>query len=131
MKSVKDPAALNALALKTGAKVTGEDGKTFNTKQTKAVPEKKLEPVVPLPEPKPEPPPPPEPDPTMVAVGENIIEAGKANVMMLAELKQQISEIKMTATEPVTRWVFTMQRDEKGYLQQIIANGTPEIKVLN
>jgi hypothetical protein len=130
MRSVKDPAALNALALKSGATVTS-DGQKFNTSKAKGVPQKKLEPAVPMPAPKPEPPSPPVPDPTMVKVAENVIEAGKANVMMLAELKQQISEIQLMSADPVTRWEFDFIRDDKGYLQRVIANGTPEVKRLN
>jgi hypothetical protein len=130
MKTVKDTAALNALALKSGATVTG-GGQKFNTSKKKAVPTKKLEPAVPMPAPKPEPPPPPVPDPTMVKVSENVIEASKANVMMLAELKQQISEIQLMSADPVTRWEFDFIRDDKGYLQRVIANGTPEVKRLN
>jgi hypothetical protein len=84
-----------------------------------------------MPAPKPEPPSPPVPDPTMVKVAENVIEAGKANVMMLAELKQQISEIQLMSADPVTRWEFDFIRDDKGYLQRVIANGAPEVKRLN
>lgn len=131
MKTVKDPAALKALALKSGATVMDDSGKAFNTKKRKAAPPKRLEPVVPMPEPKPEPPAPPEPDPALVAVGNNILEAGKANVMMLSELKKQISEIQFMSADPITHWDFEFIRDDKGYVQRLVAQGTPEIKRLN
>jgi hypothetical protein len=31
----------------------------------------------------------------------------------------------------VTSWTFDFIRDSKGYLQQVVANGTPEVKTIN
>jgi hypothetical protein len=69
MKTVKDPDALNALAQKSGARVKKQVepvSKTFTT---------------------------PKPDPTLVALNKSIVEAGKANIKALTDLKRQISEI--------------------------------------
>ena len=133
MKSVKDTAALNALALKTGAKVTSDSGQTFNTEKKKAVPQKKLEPMVPMaPMPKPTVAPKPEkPDLGSVKVAETIVEVGRTNATMLEQIRDQISNIQMTSADPITRWEFEFIRDDKGYLTKLIADGAPEVKRLN
>lgn len=131
MKTVKDPAALNALALKTGATVTDDSGKSFNTQKRKAVAPKKLEPEVPLPKPKPEPPKPVGPDTGSIKVSEAIIDAGKTNVQMLEQIKQGIADIKMSAAEPITHWEFDFIRDSKGYLVKLVCEGSSPVKVLN
>ena len=184
MKSVKDPEALNALAKKTGSKVTG--GKVFTTpkpdpalaimgkhiieagkanikmlnelkKMVSAIevapmPKQKFDPaindineniikankanlkaleelkkqikdipVVEL----------PEPDPAITEVSKNIIEAEKSNVMMLNDLRRQVSEIQLMTPEPITQWDIDFIRDDKGYLQKCVMNGTPDPKRLN
>lgn len=131
MKSVKDPAALKALALKSGATVTDDSGGSFNTKKRKAVEPKRLEPEVPLPKPKPEPPKPVGPDTGSIKVSEAIIDAGKTNVKMLEQIKQGIADIKMSAVEPITHWEFEFIRDSKGYTVKVICEGSSPVKVLN
>ena len=130
MKTVKDPAALNALALKTGAKVTDGSGTQFNTSQVKAEPQRRLEPEVPLPAPtvapKPE-----KPDLGSVKVAETIVEVSRTNATMLEQIRDQISKIQMTSADPITRWEFEFIRDDKGYLTKLIADGVTPMKVLN
>ena len=130
MKTVKDRSALNKMALKSGAKVTGESGGQFNTAKKKAAAPRRLEPEVPLEKPTPAPKPAP-PDAGSVKVAQTIVDAGKTNATMLLQIKEQIAKIQMNAPEPITHWEFQFIRDDKGYLVRLIADGAAPIKTLN
>jgi len=121
-KSVKNKADLNKMALKSGATVTEPSGSKFNAAKVKAAPKKRLEKA-------PAKPPAPAPvvqpmvdDSGARLLAEKIESIGRANVMMLAELKQQISEIQMQSPQPILDWDFEMIRDDKGYLTNIKAH---------
>ena len=125
-KTVKTRSDLNSLALSSGATVTSDSGQKFNTQKKRAVKKKRLEPVEnntglkpALPEVKKS-----DPGPQIIA---NAVEsAAKANLMMMAELKQQISQIQLKSAMPITEWEFDMIRDGKGYLTTIKARaGAP------
>jgi hypothetical protein len=130
MKTVKDPAALKQMALKSGAKVSDGSGNQFNTSKVKAAAPKRMEPEVPMPEPtvapKPE-----KPDAGSMKVAETIVDVGKSNATMLEQIKDQIANIQMKAAEPITHWEFDFIRDDKGYLVRLIADGSAMRKVLN
>jgi hypothetical protein len=130
MKTIKDPAALNKMALKTGAKVNSESGQQFNTTGVKAEPPRTLEPDVPY-EPPPPPPEPEKPDLGSVKLSETIVDAGNRNATMLQQIRDEIAKIQFTAAEPITHWEFTFLRDDKGYLVRLIADAEPNVKVLN
>jgi len=130
MKTVKDPAALKKMALKTGAKVSDSSGQQFNTSKTKAVAPKRMEPEVPLEAPTP-PPKPEKPDAGSTKVAQTIVDVGRSNATMLEQIKDQIARIQMTAAEPITHWEFVFERDSKGYLVKLIADGGTPTKLLN
>lgn len=123
-KSVKSKADLNKLALSAGATVTGSSGQKFNTSKKKAVARPRLEKnpdAKPIP-PKPAPEAPPAPVvPDQGEVARAIESAGKAHVMMLAELKSQMAAIQINEGGRPTEWIFDMIRDDKGYLTRIVA----------
>jgi hypothetical protein len=130
MKTIKDPAALNKMALKTGAKVNSESGQQFNTTGVKAEPPRTLEPDVPY-EPPPPPPEPEKPDLGSVHVAEKIVDAGARTATMLQQIRDEIAKIQISAAEPITHWEFRMERDSKGYLVRLIAEAEPSLKTLN
>jgi len=138
-KKIQSKAALHKQALKSGAMVTDGKGKKFNSGKKTAVKRptieeppapKKLEPIV-----KPEKPVPPlnpeKADEGSKMVAESLNSMSKANVMMLAELKNQIAAIQVNAAQPITDWEFDFIRDDKGYLVKLIASAKTEKRVIN
>jgi len=126
MKSVKSKRVLNKMALAAGASVTDERGAKFNTAKKVAAPRKRLEKNQETPPPKPT-----GPDPGSRLVAEKIEAGNKGIVMMLAELKEQMSEIQMQAYEPITDWDFEFIRDDRGYTTNLLAHGSVAPKVIN
>ena len=132
MKTVKSKSDLNRMALTAGATVTGKSGSKFNStkQQSKPVPRLEKNPdakrIPKAPEPKPT-----GPDPGSRLVSESVQAAAKANVMMLAELKEQMQSFQAQSYEPITDWDFEFVRDDKGYLIRMLAHGTVPGKVIN
>lgn len=119
------------MALSQGATVTDSGGGRFNTTKTKAP--KKASSPAPKPEPRLEPAPkaPPPPDDGSKVLAEKIEAAGKASVMMMAELKDEIARIQLQTPEVIMEWDFDFERDDKGYLTRIRATANPSKKTLN
>jgi hypothetical protein len=130
MKTIKDPAALHKMALKSGARVKADGGNEFNTASVKAEPAPMMEPEVPY-EPPPAPPEPEKPDLGSVHVADKIVDAGARTATMLQEIRDEIKNIQISAAEPITHWIFTFERDDKGYLIRLIADAEPSLKTLN
>ena len=132
MKTVKSKSDLNRMALAAGATVTGKGGSKFNStkQQSKPIPRLEKNPdakqIPKAPEPKPI-----GPDPGSRLVVESVQAAAKANLMMLAELKEQMQRFQGQSHEPITDWEFEFVRDDKGYLIRMLAHGTAPVKVLN
>jgi hypothetical protein len=130
-KKVKDTAQMNEMALSSGGKVTGEDGQQFNSQKKQAVKPRRLEKdpdAVQLPT---APEPPPGPDAGSKLVSDKIVAVGTSTAMMLQEIREQISKIQIDAPEPITHWEFIFERDSKGYLVRLIADGGAPTKLLN
>lgn len=100
-KKVVNRTKLKQGALKTGAKVEVVEKKAPG---------------------KPQPPAPPVVDAGTKLLADKIESIGKANVMMLAALRDQISRIQLEAAQPPTEWIFDMVRDKNGNLKQIRAS---------
>ncbi len=137
MKSVKTKSDLNALALSSGATVADEGGRKFNESRTEAKSPKRLEKdpnarqLPRAPKPAPPPPKPTGPDQGAILVAEKIVEGTNKTVMILAELKKQMTEIQMQSRELITDWDFSFIRDDKGVLTNLRAHGTAPVRVLN
>jgi len=132
-KKVKTKSDLNSLALETGASIEGAAGTKFNAQKRQAAKPKRLEKnpdAVQLPKAEP-PPAPPAPDPGIAALAIQIEAASKGHLMMMAELKKQISEIQMNAAEPPMEWEFEFIRDDSGFLINLLAHGARPTKTLN
>jgi len=140
-KKITSKKELNSMALASGAMVTDASGKKFNSKKkvaAKKPPKPKLDPTPkrlekaePPPKPAYTPPPKPAgPDEGSKLVADSVNQSSKAMVMMISELKKQISEIQFNATQPILEWDFIPERDAKtGYLTRlkavaVIANQT-------
>ena len=121
-KSIASKATLQAHALKTGATVTNEAGKSFNTarKKSTTVVTRKPKPAIP--------PQPPGPDAGAVLLAEKIDDLSKANIGVINGLKAQISQLQFEAATPPTEWVFDMIRNSDGFITQIKAKA---VQVLN
>ena len=131
-KKITSKKELNSMALASGAMVTDSSGKKFNSKKKTAVkrpaviepePPKKLEKAEPKPRPVIAPPSKPAgPDEGSRLVADSVNQSSKAMVMMISELKKQISEIQFNATQPILEWDFIPERDAKtGYLTRLKA----------
>lgn len=131
------------MALKSGAMITDDAGKKFNASKKKSakLPPEPTPPPAP-PEPKrmqkaEAPPKPPVPlNPTTAdegskMVAESLNSMSKANVMMLAELKAQISAIRFDAAQPITDWEFDFIRDKNNYLTRITATAKTSKRTIN
>jgi len=138
-KKIQSKAALHEQALKSGAMVTDEKGKNFNSQKKTATkrpkPEeppapKKLEKAV-----KPEKPiaplNPSTADEGSKMVVDSLEAMSKANALMMAELIQQISAIKFNASQPITDWEFDFIRDNKGYLVKLLASAKTDKRTIN
>jgi len=141
-KKISSKKELDTMALASGAMVTDSSGKKFNSKKKIAVkrppviepePPKKLEPAEVKQKPVIAPPPKPVgPDAGSKLVAESVSQASKATVMMISELKRQISEIQFNAAQPILEWVFDFERDSKTkYLTQIKAKAVIVKPTLN
>ena len=124
VKKVKSKADLNSMAMSSGATVIDNNGRKFNSAQSRTKPIKRLEPNPDAQkiEPTPIPPPVPKADPGSILVAEKIEAAAKGNAMMIAELKHQLSQVSFHAEKPIMEWTFDMIRDDKGYLTQVRAH---------
>lgn len=119
MKTVKK-SDLRALALKKGATIKDSAGHTFNANKIKASVK---------PEPRPEEEPEEEHEDTETEnMGEGLSEIasrlehmGKSHVMILAELKDEISRIKLETPGQIMEWRFKIKRDKKGDMEEIQA----------
>lgn len=141
-KKISSKADLKDFALKAGATVTGSNGQKFNTGKKKAEKRKPEPEIIPEPEkkilqkaepkPKPElPAKPAGPDEGAKLVAETMQSMSRANVMMLAELKEQIAAIQFTAAQPITEWAFDFIRNDKGYLTRLTASAKTEKRTIN
>jgi len=64
-------------------------------------------------------------------VVESLTSMSKANVMMLAQLKEQIASIQLNAAQPITDWEFDFIRDDKGYLTRLTASAKTDKRTIN
>jgi len=132
-KKVKSKAALNKMALATGATITDSGGRHFNTQKKKAPTQTKIAPPFQKVE-KQDPAAEPvqaEADPGSKLLAEKVEAASKASVLILAELSQQIAQIQMQAALPPTEWVFDFVRGEDGFITRVKATAVPQVKQLN
>lgn len=120
-KTVKTKAALNALALDTGASVA-KGPKQFNAEKRRAAKPKLLEKnpdAVQLREPET---PSPVSEPDFKILADQIAESSKTNAGILEGIREQISQIQLNSTQQIIAWDFDFIRDDNGYLEHIRAD---------
>lgn len=115
---------LNEIALASGAKVTDKSGKSFNA--AKAKPEIKIPKQA-----RPKRTQNDGPDEGSQLIAGKLEEIGKANAQMMAELKQQIAEIRISMPEPPDSWIIDWVRDENGFTKQTVLTPVYNKKTLN
>lgn len=71
------------------------------------------------------------PDSGSKLLAEKLDSMSRENVMILQELKDEISKIKLESAMPPVKWIFDIERDNNGYLKRITAHADREKVTLN